>query len=240
MSWLELFPALQQCEDPGEWLELLLAEQTLEKLRRHYPVAPAPTAFSWQTLGPSIRPLPLSASEKKAVQAFGYMITHRKKSSKRLQIIQALYERFKSEDLAEMILSYQLQWLDAEQAQALGQHFLQKHPTSLGLRLPLALLAMGQKQPEQIETVLAGALNWPEFVAQHPELPASPQNIRTYHIMTCLYFLSQPNLVAAIWAWTICREAGASQAERQTLSRQIVQQAVSLDDLLQVARWLQA
>lgn len=236
-TWQQSFPQLQPLE-PDVWLQELLSPYHHESLRQHWPAENAPPAISWESETAPKAPLPLDTTEKKAVQAFGYVLTHQKKSSKYFKQIQALHDKFHSEDLAEMMLTYALQWQHPEAAESFGQELLQIHPDSLGLRLNLGLLALSQQEAPKILALLDQALDWPTFCQQHPNIQASTQNLRTYHTLTCLYFTATAQFYSAIYAWACCRGLQAEAAELRTLSREILRQFPEAGTDLH--QWLQA
>ncbi|MBF2055189.1 MAG: hypothetical protein IGS03_17195 [Candidatus Sericytochromatia bacterium] len=239
MLWLETFPQLQQCPEPGDWLDVLLAGHSQARLQH----GPAQN-FERVNIPPSqpetLSAAVLQAEDKKLIQeAFAFLITQHKKSTPRLQAMLALHDRVLQEDIAEMILSYCLQWEPPETVWERGGGFLQQHPASLGLRLPLALLATGQQQPEKIRDLLDEAIIWSDFVQRYPQLPVNVQNIRIFHTMTCLYFARRQQLFEAVWAWLICAEAQAAGPERQTLAREIVRSCQQPEQLIALKSWLQ-
>lgn len=220
----------------------LLAGQTQQSLLQNLPTDCKLSAVaipSAQSDPAATQMLELCSDDKKLIQAFAFLITHNKKSTPRLQAMEALYLREAHEDLAEMILAYCLQWEPTESVWERALHFLSQHPESLGLRLPLALLACSQQQPERIAHLLDQRLDWFDFVEQYPQLSGSVQAIRIYHTMTCLYFALTFAIRPAVWAWLICAESGASLPERQTLSREIVRRCQQADQLKLLKSWLQ-
>lgn len=238
MLWLKTFPQLQQHAE-GDWLDILLAGQSQARLQ-HGP-AQAFQVVSIPSLQPETLPAAvLQAEDKKLIQAFAFLITQHKKSTPRLQAMLALHDQVLQEDIAEMILSYCLQWEPPETVWERGAAFLQQHPESLGLRLPLALLATGQQQPEKIADLLDGVVIWSDFVQRYPQLPLNVQNVRLFHTMTSLYFARRQQLFEALWAWLICAEAQAALPERQTLAREIIRSCQQPEQLSAFKAWLQA
>ncbi|PKL79204.1 MAG: hypothetical protein CVV27_02200 [Candidatus Melainabacteria bacterium HGW-Melainabacteria-1] len=227
-------PALPGLDTP--FLRLLGSRQA-EDLRQLFDTASRPQPVSWQVLA-SPAPLPLEAEERRLVHAFAYLLTERKKSTPRYQKMQALYQKYASEDLAEMLLSYQLAWSDLAKAEAFGRELLQSHPDSLGLRLNLTLLLLARQAPEAIEALLDSLLQWPDFLAQHPRLAASITNIRLFHTITCLYFAHCGRFREAAFACAVCHEAGGSQQELLTLAHAIERQLSVRDQWQSLVDWL--
>lgn len=240
MLWLSVFPRLQPLTEPGDWLDFLLAKHSQHTLwnARAQAWGLQPVAIPLQQTDMSAT-VTLQPEDKKLIQAFAFLITQHKKSTPRLHAMLELHEHTLQEDMAEMILSYCLQWEPPEQVWERGEAFLAQHPESLGLRLPLALLACGQQTSDRIATLLNGAVIWSEFLQRFPQLPVNAQNLRVFHTMTCLYFARRQQLPEALWAWLICREAAAALPERQTLTREIVRSCQQPEQLAQLDAWLQ-
>lgn len=240
MLWLSVFPQLQSLAESGDWLDLLLAKHSQHTLwnARAQAWGLQPVAIPVQEAEtPAL--VSLQPEDKKLIQAFAFLITQHKKSTPRLQAMLELHDRTLQEDIAEMILSYCLQWEPPEQVWERGEGFLAQHPESLGLRLPLALLACGQQDSDRIATLLDAAVIWSDFVKRFPQLPVNAQNLRVFHTMACLYFARRQQLPEAVWAWLICREAAAALPERQTLTREIVRSCQQPEQLAQLEAWFQ-
>lgn len=237
--WLVYFPELRNVQDAGLWLNQLLRKVSLETLRQNHPDRPPPEQFTIN-VGSVRSPLPLTPDERRLVQAFGYILTHQKKSSKRLALMQALHEKYPSEDLSEMLLTYAMHWDPADEAETYGISLLTKHPESLGLRLNLGLLALSQGKQEKLLSLLETTLNWPDFNRLRPQIQANAQNIRSYYSLVSLYAAATGSLTTALYAWAICREAKASPAELNTLSREISRQIQSKTALEELHTWIQA
>lgn len=231
MSWFALFPQrLQGLHDSGDWLEAVLGQRSPAWFIRNAPFSPAPQSVQWQS-NTANTALKLEKDEKKLVQAFAYVLSHQKKSSKRYTALQELHDKYQSEDLAEMMMAYLLLWESPEKVEEKGIQLLEQHPDSLGLRLHLSLLSLQQGEPEKIEGYLDGQTHWAGFCALHPEMPQGAFQVRTFHTLLCLYESLNQRLWSALYAWLVCRSSGAAEDELKTLSRQVTKQCQAADEL---------
>lgn len=222
----ELEQRLQQLEPaltgPDTAINRLLGNRSAEQLRLL--IESPPPAVSWIDSRLHPTPLELEPQERRLVQAFAFLLTENKKSTPRLEKMQDLYAKYQSEDLAEMLLTYYLLWYQPAQIKSLGYELLLTHPDSLGLRLHLALLAVSRDHSQDIKGLLDEALDWPDFQALHPDIPAYSPQIRLFHTISCLFFAHQQQFQRALFAYAVCRDAQASQAELLTLARAIERQ----------------
>ncbi len=227
----------QALSGPDTHLNHMLGNLNAEMLGLRFEVAKQPMAVSWnETVEPKL-PLELETEEKRLVHAFAYLITTQKKSTLRLEKMQALYQKYQSEDLAEMLLTYTLTW-HPEQADQLGEEFLNHHPDSLGLRLNLALLALSRSDSDKIPDLLDGQLQWPLFQALHPNLASTAVNVRIFHTIACLYHAHQQHLQEAVFCYAICRETNATLQELLTLSRALERQITVSESWDELLDWL--
>lgn len=221
---------------PDTAFNRLLGELSGEDLRPRLGPA-APPRVSWPDLNLP-QPLPLETEERRLVQAFAYLLTAQKKSTPRFERMQALYQKYQSEDLAEMLLSYALAWYSPSEARGYGLELLNAHPASLGLRLNLSLLALSRQDPEDIAALLEQHLSWAAFSAAYPQLAATPVQVRLFHTITCLYFAQSGRFREAAHAYAICRDTGASEQELITLSHALERQLTIRDQWPAIVEWL--
>lgn len=222
---------------PDTHLNHMLGNLNAEMLRLRFEAADMPMAVSWTDINEPKQPLDLEAEEKRLVHAFAYLITTQKKSTLRLEKMQALYQKYQSEDLAEMLLTYTLTW-HPEQAEHLGETYLVHHPDSLGLRLNLALLALSRSDSDKISELLDGQLQWPLFQALHPALASTAVNVRIFYTIVCLYHAHQQQLQEAVFCYAICRDTNANLQELLTLSRALERQITVSESWDELLDWL--